>query len=88
MVARCQLTFRFGKVERAAVTFCVSGYQIDNEGDHRRDVSLEYKPSVGLALYDFGELHGTHQYHHRQDTESHGQFVTDDLCTASHGTDQ
>ena len=51
-------------------------------------MSFKDKPSVGLPLYNFRELHGTHQYNHRHDTHAYRQFITDNLCTASHGTDQ
>ena len=34
------------------------------------------------------ELHRTHQDYHRQDAQSAREFVTDDLRTASHGSDK
>ena len=88
MVSCRQFTFRFGKVERTTVTFCVAGYQIDNESDQGRDVSFEDKPSVSLTFHNLRKLHGTHQDHHCENTKSDRQFITDDLCTASHSTDQ
>ena len=71
MISGRQFTFRFGKVERATVTFCISGNQIDDESDNGRNMSFEDKPSVSLSVYDFGELHGSHQYDHRHDAHTH-----------------
>ena len=83
-----QFTFRFRQVERTTVTLCISGYQVDNESDHCRNVSFEDEPSVSLSFYNFRELHRTHQHYHSQYTQSYRQLVRDNLCPASHGSDQ
>ena len=88
MISGGQLTFRFGKVERTTVTFGVSGNQIDNEGNHRGNVSFEDKPAISLSLYNFGELHGSHKHYHSHDTHTYGKLITDNLCTTSHRTNQ
>ena len=36
-----QFAFCFRQVERPTVTLCISGYQVDNESDHCRNVSFE-----------------------------------------------
>ena len=88
MISGSQFTFRFGKVERATVTFCISGNQIDDESNDRRNMSLEDEPTISLSFYDFRKLHGSRQHYHCHDTHTNRKFITDNLCTASHGTDQ
>ena len=88
MIACRQLAFGFGQVERTAVGFRIAGNQVDDESYQSRDMSFEDEPAVGLSGYDFGELHRTHQDYHRQDAQSAREFVTDDLRTASHGSDK
>ena len=53
VISGCQLTFGFGQVEWTTVYLCIAGYQIDDKGNHCRDMAFEKEPAVGLAFYDF-----------------------------------
>ena len=87
VISGCQLTFGFGQVEWTTVYLCIAGYQIDDKGNHCRDMAFEKEPAVGLTFYDFRKLHGIGQYDNGENAQSDRQFITDHLCTASHGTD-
>ena len=52
-------------------------------------MSAEDVPALnGLLVADFGERHGAGEADHGEHGHTDGELVTDDLCTATHGTNQ
>ena len=85
MVTGRQLRFGLRHVERSAVGLGMARDEVGQEGDARRNVSLEDEPSVGLLGHDFGELHGAGKDHDDHQRQPGRYFVTDKLCPAAHG---
>ncbi|MPN61831.1 hypothetical protein SDC9_209575 [bioreactor metagenome] len=88
MVSGGEFTLCFRQVERTTVGFGITGNEVDDECNQSGDVSFKDKPSVCLAGYNFRKLHAACEYYHREDGQSDREFITDNLSTASHSSDQ
>ncbi len=88
MVSGSQLAFCLRQVERTAVRFGSTGYDINQKRYYSRNMPCEYKPCVFLRHTNVGYRHRSGKNNHGYYRQSQRQFVAYHLGSRTQRTDK